>query len=198
MKKCKLCLEVKPVSEFYKQKGPKDGLQYYCKTCKAGKQAERVRSKDGLMLQIYTSQKASSKHRGHNQPAYTSYELSQWLLSLPAFHSLYDAWRKSGYSKGLKPSVDRIDESKGYSFDNIQLVTWQANFKNSLDHKERYSRPKQKAVKMLGLDGSLIKTFKSMMDAERETGVNSGSISMCCNRKTRTGGGYKWEFCSYV
>jgi len=33
MKKCNKCGQVKPVSEFYKHKGHKDGLSSYCKKC---------------------------------------------------------------------------------------------------------------------------------------------------------------------
>jgi hypothetical protein len=47
------------------------------------------------------------------------------------FYELYNNWIDSGYKKSDKPSVDRIDDYKGYSFDNIQLMTWKENNKKN-------------------------------------------------------------------
>jgi len=45
----------------------------------------------------------------------------------PNFEELYNNWVKHGYDKWYKPSVDRLNDDKGYSFSNIQLVTWKEN-----------------------------------------------------------------------
>ena len=34
MKKCRICNETKPLTEFYKNKKASDGLQWQCKVCK--------------------------------------------------------------------------------------------------------------------------------------------------------------------
>jgi len=37
--------------------------------------------------------------------------------------------------------------------------------------------------------------FESMHEAERKTGVHLGNISLACNGKLKTAGGYHWTFC---
>lgn len=36
--------------------------------------------------------------------------------------------------------------------------------------------------------------YSSMHQAQKETGINNGSISSCCNGKIKTAGGYHWQF----
>lgn len=43
-KRCAKCGEVKPVSEFYKSKESKDGLQSYCKECHRAANSKRKES----------------------------------------------------------------------------------------------------------------------------------------------------------
>ena len=82
----------------------------------------------GLIVRIYLSQKGSSKERGHNPPTYSKEELHVWMTSQSNFKELYDNWIVSGHETDLRPSVDRLINSKGYSFDNIQLMTWRENY----------------------------------------------------------------------
>jgi hypothetical protein len=54
-------------------------------------------------------------------------------LNLPDFCPILDLeLNYSGYGEGTvhwdsSPSVDRIDSSKGYTIDNIQIISWRAN-----------------------------------------------------------------------
>lgn len=36
--------------------------------------------------------------------------------------------------------------------------------------------------------------FKSLLDAERKTGIDHSSISKCCRGKVKTAGGFHWEY----
>lgn len=72
-------------------------------------------------------QRDRSKKRGHQPPAYTKEELTAWLLDQPNWIQLCSDWKKSNFESDLAPSIDRLDNSKGYSFDNIQLITWKEN-----------------------------------------------------------------------
>ena len=43
-------------------------------------------------------------------------------------------------------------------------------------------------------NGKLIKVWESQADASRNTGIHHAAISMCCNGKIKTAGGYLWSF----
>ena len=53
-----------------------------------------------------------------------------------------------------------------------------------------------KAVVQCREDGTLISTFESAKEAERQTGINNANIISCCiGRKSHhTAGGYKWRY----
>lgn len=96
------------------------------------KAKEYRRTKNGLIIKIYNSQLRSSKKRNHEKPKYTLEELKKWFYKQHNFDELYINWVNSNYDKKLTPSCDRINNYKGYSFDNIRLVTWYEN-KNELN-----------------------------------------------------------------
>lgn len=48
------------------------------------------------------------------------------------FDKLYKAWQDGGFTKGLAPSVDRIDSKKGYTVDNMQWLDFSANIKKGV------------------------------------------------------------------
>jgi len=182
-KLCKSCNAEKKLSEFNSDITKKDGLDFKCKICN---QSDR-RSVNGLIQEITRAQKCSSKRRGHNPPEYTNAELKTWILNQCNFATLYLAWVASGYKQHLNPSIDRLDNSKGYSFDNIRLVTWGENL-----HKETIKL--SKLVSQKSLSGKLIKTFDSMVDANKETGIARNSIYLACNGIYKRAGNFTWEF----
>ena len=71
------------------------------------------------------------KNRGHKPPEYSFEQFYNWLINQQKFEKLYNDWIASGCENNLKPSVDRPNDYKGYSLNNIQLMTWREN-------KEKY------------------------------------------------------------
>ena len=54
---------------------------------------------------------------------------------------------------------------------------------------------KSKVVQMFNKQtGELLATFPSLIEAKRITGINQGNISLCCNGKLKSAGGYKWRY----
>lgn len=53
---------------------------------------------------------------------------------------------------------------------------------------------KSKKIAQYDLNGSFIRFWNSMGEAERETGVSHGGISQCCNGKRKTAGGFIWKY----
>jgi len=50
------------------------------------------------------------------------------------------------------------------------------------------------SVEQWNKDGTvLIKTFDSMADVEKETGINASHISSCCSGKRKSAGGFSWR-----
>jgi len=191
MKICAKCKETKKLELFNKRKSNKDGRYSYCKVCSTKEDTDYKRTEKGLVLQIYTSQRASSRRRKHPKPEYSKQELIDWVFSRDNFLELYRNWYQSGYKKELKPSVDRLDDSKHYSIKNIQLITWEENNnKGNLYKAKKFS----KAIKGVHISTGKEKNFKSMRDAERETGISNSHISQCCQKKRKSAGGYRWYY----
>ncbi len=197
MKTCNECKVKKEFSEFSVSNNMVDGFLNKCKSCVYQTVLARTRTKKGLVIGIYADQKASSKRRGHTPPTYTVEELRQFFKDSPVANKLYREWKLSGYRKGLRPSVDRLDDSYGYSLGNIQLMTWAENkAKGHADKKSgRMKKCNNKAVIQMDLDGSFIAEYHSVAEVSRVLGINRRNIAQCCTVSNRkTAGGFKWKF----
>ena len=147
-----------------------------------------------LVKAIYDDQIASSKIRKQEKPSYTKKEFIDKYINNEVYLSLYINWVGSGYLKDLAPSFDRIDDYKGYSFDNLQLMRWFENRRKAhLDRKEGRNNKHSKAI-----TGTNIKTgdkleFHSMNEADRN-GFCNVCICNCCRGKVKTHKGYIWSY----
>ncbi len=64
------------------------------------------------------------------------------------FNSLFDNYIRSGKDIRLAPSVDRIDNNKDYSFDNIQLMTHSENSSKGAKYEQhKHGRQATKPTK---------------------------------------------------
>jgi len=131
------------------------------------------RSVKGLITKIYSHQKEKSMKRGHPRPTYNKCEFVDWILETN-FIELHHNWVQSNYDKRYTPSVDRLDDNKGYSLSNIRVTTWEEN--NTKNHKGRIdgtSRGNMRSIKMVY--GDKEKTFKSIAEASRHIAQVSGN-----------------------
>ena len=149
-------------------------------------------TKKGVVNTMYYSQRKSSKSRNHPMPKYTHEELPSWLFSLPLFHKLYEKWVDSGYCRWKKPSLDRIDDSLGYSFKNIRLTSWEDNDKKARD--KGILNTNNKKVLQYTKELELINEYFSARDAEEKTGIANQNIAKCCKAKRKTAGGFIWKY----
>ncbi len=195
-KKCTVCGEVKAFSEFHKSKNTRDGVLNQCKKCRCKHSVVSYRTKKGLVKKIYLTQKRNSIVRKHNPPSYTFDELYDWMTKQDNFDKLYTKWVESDYNANIKPSIDRLDDYKGYSFDNIQLMTLKQNLdKSYLDVKEGRNTKATRAILQYDLKGNFIKEHYSMSQAERETGIKCRVIADKKEGKKRGCiGGFAWKF----
>ncbi len=126
--RCARCRKVKEKSEFREEtKNIYRKKSSWCEECFVDYQKGLTHTTEGLIKRMITNQKKSSQLRGHLPPDYTFYKLSRWLYTETKFIYLFEQWEKSGWEPGLIPSIDRLNESQGYSLDNIQVITWNEN-----------------------------------------------------------------------
>lgn len=195
MKECKKCWIKKSLDCFGKSVKWKLWLKSRCKDCLNEETVDYQRTRNWLCSVIYSAQRACSKRRWHYLPKYTLEELRSWLFSQENFEFLYKSWVDWWYKKQSKPSCDRINDYKWYSFDNMELKTWWENLKKSYRDKKNWINNKQsKTVLQLTLSWEIIREYYSMWLAERVTWVPSSKISYVCNWKYKTAWWYVWEY----
>lgn len=200
-KECFKCKVVKPLHEYYEHHRMGDGHLNKCKGCsKVDTKANDAivgrkyyNSEKGVHRTIYKTQKQNQKNRGHGDLPYSKEELVIWLND-NGFKKLYDAWVKSDYLKDNKPSVDRLDTFKGYSFDNMELVTWGINkARQMVDVKiaRGTSGSRCKAVIQSDCNGEVLKEYASYNEASRAVGY---SLEYAIAKGKVCKNGYYWTY----
>lgn len=158
---------------------------------------EYRRTIPGLVTLIYSNQKMTSRRYGRADPSYSKNELLSWLISQPHFKCLFNNWVASGYDRQLSPSIDRLNNTLGYSLQNIQLVTAGQNLKNqkAQNRDGTYPHAKSKAIRQLTKQGDFVGEHHSVMNALRAVGGKSASnISNVANGRWKSAYGYRWEW----
>lgn len=74
--------------------------------------------------------------------------------------------------------------------DNLE---WATDLENTRHARKNNRMSDEKEVVMIK-DGIIIKIFKSISQANRETGIQISNISYCCSGIRKTAGGYNWKF----
>ena len=117
-KRCSGCGEVKPVSEFNKNRTRKDGLNCYCKEC--NKEYQREWAKNNSEKVKESSRKGSRKWTRNNPEYYKS-----WYKNNPEYHK---EWRENNPKKvrkiNRKNKKRRMSIPKNRLNKNISYLIW--------------------------------------------------------------------------
>lgn len=150
----------------------------------------------GLCYRLFYHQVQNSKTRGHTPPPYTKEELYTWITTQPNFDTLYEAWVDSNYTSDFKPSCDRLDNSKGYTFDNIELVSWKINNARArADIINGTIGSCQKPVYQYSIEGLFLSKFISVNAASLSSETfDHRNIAACCRGELQTAYKYYWSF----
>lgn len=143
---CHTCNTDKKLFDFSNNKASKDGLQSKCKECDNRYQRQRKeKNKEATltygrqyqakrresfeyrlqMLVNASKQRAKTKNREHTLTLKDIKELYPIDGKCPVFG--FDLEFNSAGFRETSPSIDRIDSSKGYTRDNVQVISWKAN-----------------------------------------------------------------------
>ena len=147
MKKCKDCGKIKNELDFY-------GVQGECKECSKKRirdnwkkkreyyrlfdlkrqrtDLNRIFSHRFYGIKARVNGYAIRKYKVEGLKMFNKEEFLKWCnskVNLKIFNSLYIDWRNNNYCRSLTPSIDRIDNSKGYVLDNIHWITQSNNSK---------------------------------------------------------------------
>ena len=166
------------------------------------------KTKTGVINTMYGSQRGLSRKREHHLPRYTHQELKEWCFKQPIFHKLYRNWVKSGYYKMAKPSCDRLDNSKGYTFDNLRIVTFHENAaggayiigkrEKTLEHRRKLSvRHKGKSPLKNGAWSFMYKHCKKCKSKKRVHEAR-GLCSLCYQQERLANTLHKWLKCKII
>lgn len=133
---------------------------------------EARRTKKGIVSTTFAHMKERCV-KYDRELSFTRIELLDWCIKQKMFHTLFNKWVKANYIKDLKPSIDRLDPLKGYSFDNIRITTYKINRTKGDKEKDIiWGKP----IILCDQFGNHIKKFHSLKQAALELNINSSKI----------------------
>ncbi len=140
----------------------------------------------------YCGQKSRCNNK--NSPAYSGYGAKGVKVEYSPRDFISWWLEEMKYFNGKTPSVGRVDHSKNYSFENIEMVDRVENVK---ERNTRVGNPHpKKAIIMLSYpDMTELRRFESTIDVQKYTGVSRGSISRFCKGiRISTRAGYTFRY----
>jgi hypothetical protein len=145
MKQCTKCKETKPFTEF--TKGPDNGYRYQCRACNNVYQLNPERRKKNS-ANYYAKRKQTNpalfmwkqaKHRAQWDYENMEFTITVEDIIIPE-KCPYLGVEFQALDKRYGYSLDRIDSTKGYVKDNIQVISRLANImKNNATEQELIS-----------------------------------------------------------
>lgn len=89
---------------------------------------------------------------------------------------------------------NRVENLRWYPYElqqkNADRETQRKITKEKLLNRKDQSKP----VMQYTLDIEFVTEYPSITEAERQTGISEGNISMCCRGKRKSAGGYIWRY----
>ena len=164
---------------------------------------ENKRTEQGRLTKTYSRIKRDQSNKFNEFLSFSKGDLWDWIQSnyQEKFSLLFKNYVDSDCNRYLNPSIDRIDDYKGYTFDNMQLITWHENNikgRNSVKNKEQCSEMAKKTwskkVYQCTIDGEIINEYTSTREASRHLDIDSSAISKCCRNGIKSYKNIVWRY----
>ena len=195
IKRCKDCLKNKNLDLFYNCSSNIDGKQGRCKKCSENKRKEKYRDKKERIKVIYRQQVSRCKAKWWPPPKYSKKELIERCLSNEDYHKIYENRASCWYAKDMVPSIDRLNDYETYSFDNIQVLTWEKNREKwHLDKVNWINNKTSRKVYQFNKNWKLIWHYPSIVIAAKKTWACNSTIWECCRGKSKMSWWYYWSY----
>lgn len=159
-----------------------------------GEKFERVDEYDRYMIsnkgRVWSDWSGKLLKPGKNTPGYLQVQLCKGDGSKPKSFQVHQLVGKAFIPNPQNlPYINHKDEDP--TNNTVENLEW-----CDQKYNQDYSKYQlELEVGQLDKDGGeLINTYKSLNEAMRQTGINVGSISMCCNGKIKSAGGYVWKY----
>lgn len=126
-KTCVKCKSEKPLNEYGRDRSRPDGISERCKKCrnKYNKNAEEAKIWFNTHIENHMLAMAKQRSRKHGVPC----DLTLADIKIPESCPLLGItlFRGSRMSNNNAASLDRIDPTKGYTKDNVWIISKRAN-----------------------------------------------------------------------
>jgi len=173
MKTCRKCIVEKPFSEFSKNKSRKDGYCNYCKLCDREKVRKYHQTPEGGNKNL-KRHRQNYKDRLREDPSWLK---DRWSQEQDNLSQRYKAYKKRAkiksfkfeltkevfdaltsktcyycneYTRGNFVGLDRVDNDKGYTEDNVIPCCKFCNYARRTVSREEFLRKVRQIVKNLG------------------------------------------------
>ncbi|GAF95477.1 unnamed protein product, partial [marine sediment metagenome] len=176
---CTKCKEEKELEEFYKDKQKRSGFRSSCKDC-YDKFSIESHKKFPWKKTLY---KIKSRCNNINDNSYSRYGGRGIKCRITA-EEIKKLWFRDKAYEMEKPSIDREDNDGHYEFGNCRYMELVENIKRA------HIIP----VLQFDLDGNFIREFVSIMDAERNTGIDNRQICRVTKKQRKQCHGFIWKY----
>ena len=147
------------------------------------------RTYNGLVTNLYAKIRERSRRNNRHNDEFTLGEFKAFVAQTNILR-LYQRWAECGYQTNKRPSVDRIDPLRGYTFNNMQVITAKENrTKGDAEKMVLWGKP----VHQISMSGMVIAKYPNIHTAMEITGINRNNISSVLHSKRKSAGGFKWE-----
>lgn len=143
------------------------------------------KSKKGVLTNMYD-------HMRRRHPVeFTLQQFHDKYLNDKKYNRLYNEWVNKNYHTQFKPSLDRINNKLGYTFENTQMLTWAENRYKQSAYDGKRGR-KGKVIQMQG--DKIINIFKSQRECVKKLGISQSNLSSVLNGKRNYVSGYSFIY----